>query len=148
VKSVVGPVELVILGFAENRFTGEIAATLMDLVDRGLVRIIDLVVVVKGEDGGASILEMQEYSYELTEAMVALTGDVIGLLSEADIQDIASTIDPGSTVAVLLYEHVWATEFALAVRAAGGELLMSQRVPHDLVDAARDTLIAAAATLE
>jgi len=139
----IGPVELVILGFAENRFTGQIADTLMDLVERGLVRIIDLAVVVKDASGDVTVLEMREYSEELAEAMVALTGDLVGMLSEADLADIAETLEPDSTVATLLFEHVWATRFAEAVRDSGGALLMSQRIPHDVVLAARDTLIAA-----
>jgi uncharacterized membrane protein len=147
VTNAIGPVELVILGFEENRFTGDIAATLMDLIDRGLVRIIDLVVVIKDRSGVTTVLELSEYSPELTQAMVALTGDVVGLLSEEDIHDIVEMLDPNSTAAVLLFEHLWATEFATAVRSAGGELILSQRVPTELVEATQDTLIAAAAAL-
>jgi len=140
----IGPVELVVLGFVENRFTGEISATLMDLVDRGLVRIIDLAVVIKDAAGEVTVLEMREYAEDLAEAMVALTGDLVGMLSEADLVDIAEALEPDSTVAALLFEHVWATRFAESVRDAGGVLLLSQRIPNDVVEATRETLIAAA----
>jgi hypothetical protein len=71
-------------------------------------------------------------------------GEVTGLLSEADLMEIAEDLAPGETEAVFLVEHLWATEFAVAVRAAGGQLLMSERIPHDVVEAARETLIAVA----
>jgi hypothetical protein len=76
--------------------------------------------------------------------MAILTGEVSGLLSEADLNDIADDLEPSSTEAVFLVEHLWATDFANAVREAGGTLLMSERIPHDIVQATRETLIAAA----
>jgi uncharacterized membrane protein len=139
-----GPIELIVIGFPENRFTGEISDALMDLVDRGLVRIIDLAVVIKDAAGEVTVLELREFSEEVAEAMVALTGDLVGMLSEADLIELAETLEPDSTVAALLFEHVWATTFAEAVRSAGGGLLMAQRIPHDIVEATRETLVAAA----
>jgi hypothetical protein len=139
-----GPIELIVIGFEGNNFTGEIATALGDLVARNIVRIIDLAVVVKDGDGTAHILEMQELSVEVATAMAILTGEVRGLLSEADLNDIADDLAPGTTEAVFLVEHVWATDFAQAVRKAGGMLLDSQRIPGDVVDAARATLIDAA----
>ncbi len=136
-----GPIELIVIGFDGNNFTGEIATALGDLVARQIVRIIDLAVVVKDADGTAHILEMQELSIEVATAMAILTGEVTGLLSEADLNDIAVDLEPGTTEAVFLVEHLWATEFAQAVRKAGGTLISSQRIPGDIVDAARATLI-------
>ncbi len=142
-----GPMELIVLGFSGNGFNGDIAATLHDLVSRGIVRIIDLAVVMKDADGNVAILEMQELSVELAAALAILNGEVTGLLSEADLMEIADSLGPQETEAVFLVEHVWATEFSAAVRAAGGRLVMSERIPHDVVQAARDTLIAAAGEL-
>jgi Family of unknown function (DUF6325) len=141
---VFGPMELIVIGFQGNGFDGSISAAVADLVTRGIVRIIDLAVVIKDPDGTVHILEMQELSLELAAAMATLIGETTGLLSEADLDDIASDLAPGATEAVFLVEHLWATNFAGAVRAAGGTLLLSERIPAAVIDAARATLIAAA----
>lgn len=140
-----GPIELVVLGFEGNRFTGDITPALLDLVDRGVVRIIDIAVIIKDADGTAAIFEAQELTEEIAAALIKLTGSVSGLLSEADLNEIADDLDPNTTVAAILLEHLWATEFAAAVRASGGSLIMSERIPGAVVDAARATLIDVAA---
>jgi hypothetical protein len=139
---VLGPMELIVLGFDGNKFTGEITPALLDLVDRGIVRIIDLAIVVKDAAGEALILEMQDLAEEVATAMTRLAGEITGLLSEADLNELADDMKPNSTVAVFLCEHLWATSFASAVRGAGGVLVMSERIPGDVVDAARATLVA------
>jgi Family of unknown function (DUF6325) len=139
---VLGPMELIVLGFDGNKFTGEITPALLDLVDRGIVRIIDLAIVVKDVAGEALILEMQDLAEEVATAMTRLAGEITGLLSEADLNELADDMKPNSTVAVFLCEHLWATSFASAVRGAGGVLVMSERIPGDVVDAARATLVA------
>lgn len=140
----IGPVEFLLLGFDGNKFNGNIAPAISDLVDKGLIRLLDLAVVMKHATGDASILEMQELPDDVAEALRALTGDVRGLMSEADLMDVADGLEPSTTVAALLVEHIWATRFSDAVRAAGGELLVSERIPGDLVDQARETLTAIA----
>jgi uncharacterized membrane protein len=139
-----GPVEFVVIGFEGNRFTGDIAPALVDLIERELVRIIDLAVVSKDADGTVTILEMQELSPEVAAAFVRLEGRVRGLMSEADLDEIAEDLPPGSTAAALLFEHVWSTRLAQAVRGAGGRLLMSERIPPEVVAEARAGLLAAA----
>ena len=143
----IGPVEYIVVHFAGSRFTGEIAPALADLVDRGLVRVIDLAVVSKDGDGSVSILEIQELSPEVAAAFVKLEGAVSGLLSEADLEAIAEALEPGSTAAALLFEHVWAARFADAVRAANGTLVLAERIPHAVVAEARASLLAAADSL-
>lgn len=140
----IGPTEFIVVGFAGNRFTGEIAPALAELVDSGLIRIIDLAVVSKDADGSVTILEMQELSAEVAAAFVRLEGRVRGLLSEADLDEIAEDLPADTTAAALLVEHVWATRFASAVRAAGGELVLSERIPHAVIAEARAALLAAA----
>jgi hypothetical protein len=137
-----GPMELIVLGFAGNHFTGDITPALIDLVDRGIVRIIDLAVVVKDGDGNVVVLELQELTGELAALLHDLSGADTGLLSEADLDDLAADLAPNTTIAALLVEHVWATGFASAVRAAGGGLIMSERIPGAVIDAARATLAA------
>jgi hypothetical protein len=138
-----GPMELIVLGFDGNKFTGDITPALLDLIDRGIVRIIDLAVVVKDGDGSALILEMQELTPELQGLLHDLDGAETGLLSEADLNELAEDLAPNTTVAAFLCEHVWATGFASAVRAAGGALVMSERIPGAVIDAARASLTSA-----
>jgi Family of unknown function (DUF6325) len=135
-----GPMELIVLGFEGNKFTGDVTPALLDLIDRGIVRIIDLAVVVKDADGNALILEMQELTPELQGLLHDLEGAETGLLSEADLNELADDLAPSTTVAAFLCEHIWATGFASAVRAAGGALVMSERIPGAVIDAARASL--------
>lgn len=144
----IGPVEFLLLGFEGNRFNGAIAPALGELVGNGLVRLLDVAIVIKDADGEAAILEMQELPEDVADAVKALAGEVRGLMSEADLMDVADNLEPQTTVAALLVEHIWATRFADAVRAAGGELLVSERIPGDLVDQARATLTAVAQLTE
>lgn len=140
-----GPTEFILIGFAGNRLTGDIAPAVAELVETGLVRIIDLAVVSKDAEGVVTILEMQELSSEVAAAFVKLEGRVRGLLSEADLDEIAEDLPLQSTAVALLVEHVWATRFASAVRASGGELALAERIPHAIVAEARASLLAVAA---
>lgn len=139
-----GPVEFILLGFEGNRFNGDIAPAISELVEKGFIRLVDVALVMKDAEGETHILEMQELDEDVAEAVRTLAGEVRGLMSEADLLEVAESLDPSSTVAALLVEHLWATRFADAVRAAGGELLVSERIPGNLVDQARATLLAAA----
>ena len=142
--SELGPVEYIVIRFEGDRLSGDILPALNDLLDRGLVRMIDVAVVSKDREGTVSILETQELSPEIASAFLALTGEVSGLLSEADLQALAGDLAPGTTAAALLFEHVWATRFAVAVRAANGELVLSERIPDAVMVEARAQLLAQA----
>lgn len=136
--------EFLLLAFEGNRFNGAIAPALAALVADGTIGLLDLAIVMKDADGEVAILEMQELPEDIAEAVRALTGDIRGLMSEADLAEVAATLEPSSTVAALLVEHRWASRFAGAVRAAGGELVLAERIPGALVDQARATLAAVA----
>jgi len=136
-----GPVELVVIGFDAGRLSGDIAPALLDLVDRELVRIVDLAVVGKDAAGMVTVLEAQELAPELAAAFERLKGAASGLLSEADLDEIAEDLAPGTTAAAILYEHLWARRFAQAVRGAGGRLLLSERIPPAVVAEARAGLL-------
>lgn len=140
-----GPVELIVLGFAGNRFTGDIIPAVTELLEGGLVRIIDLAVISRDHDGTVAVLEMQEVSPEVAAALDRLGAfSIAGLLSDGDLEEMAADLAPGNTAATLLVELLWATRFASAVRAAGGELLLSERIPPEAVAEARETLLAVA----
>ena len=142
--SELGPVEYIVIRFEGDRLSGDILPALNDLLDRGLVRMIDIAVVSKDRDGTVSILETQELSPEIASAFLAMTGEASGLLSEADLQALAEDLAPGTTAAALLFEHVWATRFAVAVRAANGELVLSERIPDAVMVEASAQLLAQA----
>lgn len=139
-----GPVELVIVSLAADRVSGDVAPALLDLVARDLVRIIDLALVSKDVAGVVTVLETDEFGPEAAAAFGGLSGDTLGLLSEADLEEIAGDLDPGTTAVAILYEQVWAGRFARTVRGAGGKLVLSERIPPETVAAARAGLLATA----
>lgn len=139
------PLEFVVIAFEGDQFTGDILPALAELMADGLVRVIDMAFVSKLADGSVSILELQELTPDFADALTALVGEVQGLLTEGDLAEVAEDIDPGMTAATLLVEHLWLGRFARAVRAANGELLLSERIPHDVAEGARQAIIDAAA---
>ena len=144
---VLGPVEYVVVVFEGNHFKGEIVPALSDLLDSGTIRILDLAVVSKGQDGHFRTLEVNELSSDVAAALAKLNGgELTGLLCEDDLNQVAEAMDRNTTAAAMLFEHVWATEFAQAVRRAKGELVANVRVPHDVVETARESLLEAAAS--
>lgn len=141
-----GPVELVMIEFPDNRFNGEVAPRFFDLVDRELIRVIDLVVVTKDADGTAAVLEIEELDDEVAEALARLTGDEDGLLSEADLMELAAELPANSTAMMVLFENTWVAAFATSVRESGGRVVMSERIPATVVQEARALLLDAAAS--
>ena len=138
-----GPVEFLVVVFEGNKFKGEIIPSLNALTDAGLVRIIDLAVIIKNAVGDVMIYESSELQGEVAEAFAQWDGELTGLLSEEDLRIAAEELDNNSTAAAMLFENVWAKQFAQAVRNAGGEVLLNMRVPHDVVVEEQRTLIEA-----
>ena len=142
-SSRLSPLELVLIAFEGDAFEGDILGALGELADSGMVRIVDLAFVSKLANGTVTVLEAQELSKELGEAIHALAGEPVGLLSEGDLMEIADDIDPGQTAASILVEHLWLDRFATALRKANGQLLLAERIPHDVAVEARAALIEA-----
>jgi hypothetical protein len=140
-----GPVEYLVMVFEGNKFNGEITPALLDLVDDGLIRVIDLAVVSKDGDGNVTILEAGELDAEVADALIKLDGELTGMLSEDDLMLVADELDYNTTAAAMLFENVWAARFAQAVRDAHGEVLMFERIPHDVVTTVRQAILDAAA---
>lgn len=130
-----GPVDWVILEFPGSRFRGEIAPILADLVDDGVVRVLDLVLVTKQMDGTVEARELTDADGAEIGALREMKSDLT-LLSEQDVTSAAAAIEPGSTAALLVWENRWAAPFATAVRRAGGELVATGRVPVPVLLAA------------
>ena len=140
----IGPVDYAIIAFPGNKFTGEIAPAIEDLVEAGTIRIIDIAFVGKDENGGAVAFELTELDPKVQEGLENLGIEVGGLLNEDDLMSTAEELEPNTSAALLVWENVWARNVAQAMRDAGGELLAFERLPHEIVQAARDWALAAA----
>jgi uncharacterized membrane protein len=132
-----GAVELLVIGFPENQFTGEIVPALADLVDKGTIRLIDVVFVSRENDGSVIGLELSSVDDSIREAFSPLLSDPESLIHDEDIADVAEALDPGSSVALVLFEHTWANGFRRALVEAGGELIDSFRIAPEAIDAAQ-----------
>jgi hypothetical protein len=132
-----GPVDYIIVEWPGRQPTGEAAPLLLDLVDRGLIRILDLAFIAKGEDGSVAGVEISDLGEQVEELKV-FEGASSGLLSEDDISEAGEALEPGTSAALLVYENRWAAPFAAAVRRSGGQLVASGRVPVQAILAALD----------
>jgi hypothetical protein len=130
-----GPVEVLVVGFPGNQFTGKIVPTLQDLVARGVIQIVDGMFLTKGVDGSVSFVEFDEpdASPEVL-ALGELVRDAVDLVSAEDVDELAAGLEPGSSAAVLVFEHTWAKGFQDAVVDSGGVLISDFRVPKAVVD--------------
>ena len=128
---VLGPVDYLVVEFPADKadFSGEMAAQLTALVDRGLVRVLDLLILRKDADGSVEAAELQEVDESDVGQLRALEGELGMLLAGEDIEAIGLAIEPGTVAAVLVYENSWAAPFASAVRRSGGELIANGRIP-------------------
>jgi hypothetical protein len=134
----IGPVDYAIVAFPGNRFRGEIAPAIGELVDDGTIRIIDIAFVGKNADGDAVAFELTELDPDVQEGLEKAGVEVGGLFNEDDLMDVAEGLEPNSSAALLVWENVWARKVAQAMRDAGGELLAFERLPHDVVQEARE----------
>jgi hypothetical protein len=139
-----GPVDWILVEFSGPP-TGAVAPHLLDLVDRGLIRIIDLVVVHKDADGELAIMEITDIDGDGELDLAVFDGIRSGVLGEEDIAEAATAMENDTSAALLLYENSWAAPFAVAVRKAGGQLVASGRIPVQSIVAALDELDAAEA---
>lgn len=132
-----GPVDYIVVEWPGRQPNGEAVPHLIELVDRGLIRILDLAFVAKGEDGSVAAIEIAELGDRVAE--FALFADASsGLLSPDDVDEAAAALEPGTSAAVLVYENRWAAPFAAAVRRSGGQLVASGRIPIQEIEAALD----------
>lgn len=128
-----GPVDYLVVEFPGSNFNGEILPELADLVQRGVVRVLDLVVIRKQDDGSFSAFEFDDNQQGLVGELRELERELADLLSEDDIAAAAEALEPGSTAGLLVYENRWAAKFAGAVRRSGGQLVAGGRIPMQAV---------------
>src|SRR5882757_5890062 len=138
-----GPIDYVLVEWPGKQPEGEIAPYLVDLVDRGLIRILDLAFLAKGEDGTIEALELSDLGGDAAELTI-FEGAATGLLDDEDHAEAGAALEPGTSAALLVYENTWAAPFATAVRRSGGQLVAGGRIPIDDVLAALDAVEATA----
>lgn len=128
---VVGPVDYLVLGFpaGQSNFTGEAIDELAKLVAEGAIKVLDIMLVAKGEDGTVEGTEIHEGPAGDLGRLLSEEADLAMVLAQEDIEKVGVHLDPGDVAAVLVWENTWAAPFATAVRRAGGELLASGRIP-------------------
>jgi hypothetical protein len=137
-----GPIDYVLVEWPGKQPTGEAMPHLIDLVDRGLIRIIDLALITKGEDGSVAMLELADLGDAVVE-FAAFEGAASNLLHDDDVAQAGDVLEPGTSAALLVYENTWAAPFATAVRRSGGQLVASGRIPAEDLLAALDAAEAA-----
>ena len=124
-----GPVDFVVVEFpaGASNFTGEMAKELLSLVDAGTIRLIDILILVKNDDGSVDAMELSDVP-ELGD-LAAVEAELAELLAEDDVAHLAAAMDPGSVAGVIVYENLWAAPFAAAARRSGGQLIANGRIP-------------------
>jgi hypothetical protein len=131
----------VVVKFPGNKFKGEIAPALGELVENGTIRIIDLVFIMKDEEGDVAAVELEELPGEEVASLTAFAAPS-GMLNDEDVDIVGQGLENNSSGLLLLFENVWAAKLAQAVRNADGELVANEGIPHDIVEAARADLAA------
>ena len=138
-----GPIDLIALEFPGNRFKGEILPELFELVEKGIIRIIDLVIIMK-DQGKVTVRELRELDPAHIEIFSPLNAEVNQMITESDINMIAEKLADNSTAGILLIENLWAKRTMQAMLDANGRLVMFERIPHDVVEEALSDIAALA----
>jgi hypothetical protein len=131
-----GPIDFLLLEFPGDRLTGSTARALMDLIERGTVRVYDLMVIGKRRDGSVYQVDLQDPSAEQLGGFIEFAGARSGLLGEDDVREAAGAMRTDTVAALVVYENTWAIPFVAAARENGGEVIASARIPAtDVMDA-------------
>ncbi|MER5932042.1 DUF6325 family protein [Streptomyces sp. NPDC002054] len=133
-----GPVDYLVVEFPGNRMTGEGFPLLLDLVDRKIIRILDLLFVRKDEDGTVTAVELTDLGDEVDLSVFA--GASSGLLDQADADEAGAALEPGNSAGILVYENLWAAPFAQAMRRSGAQLVAGGRIPVQALLASLDAV--------
>ena len=128
-----GPIDFIALEFEGNKFKGDILAALLELVEQKIVRVIDLVVILKDEDGEIIVREMQQFDDDLVAIFDPEEVTARGMITEDDIKMVGEALANNASAAALLFENLWAVKFKEALIEADGRLLMQERIPHEVV---------------
>ena len=133
-----GPVDFLLMEFPAARLTGEVAPRLVELVENGIIRLYDVMVISKAEDGAVQAMEIKDSPFG--QGFQYFEGARSGLLGNEDMQEAADAMAPGTVAALLVYENSWAAPFVAAARNSGGEVIAAGRIPATAVMEALDAL--------
>jgi Family of unknown function (DUF6325) len=135
-----GPVDYLVVGFPADQanFSGEMASELTGLIDSNTIRVLDLVILTKGDDGSVEASELRDVDESEVGQLRELERDLAALLAEEDVEEIGASLEPGSAAMVLVWENTWAAPFGSAIRRSGGQLVTSGRIPTQALIAAVD----------
>jgi uncharacterized membrane protein len=129
-----GPIEMLVVKFPGNQFTGEIMPAMADLVENGTVHIVDLLLVSKDERGKVTLYEFNDLDPDAFGRFAPLMTETTPMLNEDDANQLAQLLENNSSAGLLLFENTWATRFAEAIRNAKGEVIFNERIPHAVVE--------------
>jgi hypothetical protein len=135
-----GPIEVVEIGFPENRFDGSILAELERLVEQEIITVVDGLFVQKDDDGAITILEFEELTDDDAGRLTELLDEIDSLVSADDVDELAAGLEPGTAAAILVFEHTWVKGFRDAIVDAGGFLAADFRIPGLVVEQLLDEL--------
>jgi hypothetical protein len=131
-----GPIDFLALEFDTQKLKGEILPEIIDLVEKGIIKVVDLVVIQKDEHGNHQALEMQQLGPDMLAILDPLQAEVSGLIQVEDIDDMAEMMERNTTAGLLMVENLWVIKFAEACRRADARILMHERIPYDVVNEA------------
>jgi hypothetical protein len=136
-----GPIDVVVIGFpADAPMTGESAPILVDLVDRGIIRVLDILFITKGDDGSVAGFTIDGIDQDRIGDFTLFEGASSGLLGDDDVEGAGAALEPGESAVVIVYENRWAAPFAASVRRNGGHLIATERIPTQELIAALEAL--------
>jgi hypothetical protein len=141
-----GPIDFLALVFKTDQLKGEIMPELLELVKNKVVRVIDLVIIQKDENGHHQALEMQQLSPDLLAVFDPLGVEISGMIQVEDIDNVAEVMENGTNAALLLFENLWAIKFKEAVLRANGQLIAQERIPFEVVNEALEIFASAEST--
>jgi hypothetical protein len=129
----IGPVELLVVKFPGNQFTGEIVPALTDLVETGTIRVLDILFINKDENGTVEMVEISDLFLD-DRSFDPIVSDRTDLLTEEDVEAFGAALERNSSAALMLFENTWAARFAGALRNANAELILNERIPRAVID--------------
>jgi len=139
---VAGPLEYLAIRFPGNHFRGEVGPALREATEQGIIRVIDIAFAYRDENGGLTIFELDDLDDNDAGVFDPIVEDVTGLLSEQDIREVCEVVEPNSSVALMLFEHVWAEKLRDALVRADGEFIAGGLIPREAADEATKALAA------
>jgi hypothetical protein len=143
-EQVMGPISYLIVEFPQNKANGDALAALVDLVDRGIVRVLDLTFIARDEDGTVAVVEVADLDGDGELDLLVFEGASAGLMDPEDIAEAGAILSPGAAAAVLVFENTWAVPFTSALRRNGAELIAAGYIPQDDLLAVLDAVEAVA----